>query len=98
MAEYTPDKPEKIEWNEHPAVQGLDEFVRVELDRQCEGSFFSEAYADARSINDLKTGARNWAEEQIETFQRLLKKIESLPDSDEEEIEVEDMEHSGSES
>jgi len=98
MAEYTPDKPKKIrvEWSEHPDVQELDDLVRTELDRQCERSFFSTAYEATYSINDLKVGGKRWVEDQIEVLQKILKKIDALPDSDEEEIEVEDVEHSGS--
>ena len=66
------------EWDQEKQVRDIDDWVSSEFNRHTIEEWYSSAYKDCESLEDFQTTAIAWAEEYIELFEKLIKKIEVL--------------------
>lgn len=79
----------EIDWSEHPEIETLEDWIRKEFSWDQQKSY-AGSFDNCHCIDDYKTAAKRWAEDQIELLQELIKKIDALPEGKESVIEIDE--------
>ena len=66
------------EWDQKDQIRELGVWVSSEFNRDTISEYFSSAYKRCESVEDFQSTAVAWAEEYIELFEKLIKKIDDL--------------------
>lgn len=80
----------EIDWWDHPKITELWNFVEKEFDTTCSRSFDNATTKDAYSIQDYRTAALHWIEDQQSALEELEKKVTALPLDAREKMKVEE--------
>ena len=73
-----------IEWDQYPPLLKLYDWIGCEFSHSEERSFNENI--EGYNLRDLKYSMKRWAENGIDRYEQLLKKIAELPDLEEEMI------------
>ena len=80
----------EIDWWEHPKITEVGDFVEKWFDKKCYSSYDDATTKDAYSIQDYRTAALHWIEDQQAILEELEEKVKALPLDTREKMKVEE--------
>ena len=80
----------EIDWWDHPKITEIWDFVKKKFDKNCISGFDDATSKDAYSIQDYRTAALHWIEDQQSALEELEKKVTALPLDSREKMMVEE--------
>lgn len=80
----------KIDWSEHPSLLELDKHIADVFNGATSKEWSEGAYKKTGCLADMKHTAKNYVEEMMERWQKVLEKIDGLPEDTQRSYKVDE--------